>query len=60
MRVNLVKLVNVFQGNVFIFENKRRTGYAKCCKIKLFSSAMSHGVSNEPEAYLEPRQTPTR
>ena len=60
MRVNLVKLVNVFQCNVFIFENKRRTGYDKYCKIKLLSSAILHGVSNEPEAYLEPCQTSKR
>ena len=25
-------------------------------KIKLFSGAISHGLSNEPEAYLEPSQ----
>ena len=30
----------------------------KYCKIKLFSGAISHNVSNEPEAYLEPSQTP--
>ena len=60
MRLNLVKLVNVFQCNVFIFENERRTGYDKYCKIKLFSSAILYGVSNEPEAYLEPCQTSTR
>ena len=27
MSVNLAKLANVFQGNVFIFGNKRRTAY---------------------------------
>ena len=32
----------------------------KHCKIKLFSGTISHGVSKEPEAYLEPSQTPTR
>ena len=29
----------------------------KCCKIKLFSGSIWHGVSNEPGAYLEPSQT---
>ena len=27
MSVNLVKLANVYQCNVFNFENKRQTGY---------------------------------
>ena len=27
MSVNLVELANVLQCNIFIFENKRRTGY---------------------------------
>ena len=28
----------------------------KYCKIKLFSGAIFHGASKEPEAYLEPSQ----
>ena len=42
----------VFQCTVF--ENKRQTGYDK---VNLFSCAISYGVSNKPEAYLEPTQT---
>ena len=58
--MNLVKLaIKYFQCNVFIFEKKRRTGYTKYCKIKLFNGAISHDASNEPEAYLEPSQTST-
>ena len=30
------------------------------CKIKLFSGTILHGVSNDPEAYLELSQTSTR
>ena len=57
-----MKLANVFQCNIFTFENKLGTGYGpKYCKIKLFSGAMSHGASNEQEAYLAPsRQTSMR
>ena len=29
-------------------------------KIKLFSGAILHGVTNEPEVYLEPSQTSMR
>ena len=60
--VNLVKLaIKCFQCNVFIFENKRRTGYdINIAKKKLFSGAILHGASNEPEAYLEPSQTSMR
>ena len=52
MSVNLVKVAMVFQCTVF--ENKRQTGYGK---VNLFSCAISYGVSNKPEAYLEPTQT---
>ena len=55
-----MKLANVFQSNVFIFENKRQTGYYKYCKIKLSSSVILHGVSSEPEVYLETSQTSMR
>ena len=59
MSINLAKLaIKCFQCNVFIFENKRQTGY-KYYKIKLFSGAILHCASNEPEAYLEASQTST-
>ena len=45
--------IKCFQCNVFIFKDKRQTGY-KNCIIKLFSGAISHGASNEPETYLKP------
>ena len=32
----------------------------KYCKIKPFSGAISHGASNDPEAYLKPSQTSMR
>ena len=46
-----MKLANVFQCNVFIFDNKKRTGYEKHCKVILFSGAILHGAFNEPEPY---------
>ena len=46
----------LFYHLLFSF-SKRRTGYDY--KIKLFSGAISHGVSNEPDAYLQPSQTST-
>ena len=57
MSINLVKLaIKCFQCNIFIFENKRQTGY-KYCKIRLFNGVILHGASKVPEAYLKPRQT---
>ena len=32
----------------------------KYCKVNLFSSAISHGASNELEAYIQPSQKSTR
>ena len=32
----------------------------KFCKLKLFGGAILHGMSNEPQAYLEPSQTSMR
>ena len=67
MSVNLVtreQMANVFQCIVFIFENERQTGYDIYiyCKIKLFSGAILHGTSYEPEATREATrlQTSTR
>ena len=51
---------NVFECNVFIFENKGGTGYDINIKKKLFSGAISHGASRKPEAYLEPSQASAR
>ena len=46
---------NVFQCNVFIFENKRQTGYdINIAKIKLFNGTISYDVSNETAAHSEP------
>ena len=39
---------------------KLLTGNDKILQIKLFSGSISHGVSNEPDAYLEPSQTTAR
>ena len=44
---------------VFIYEcksceHKRRTGYDKYCKVQLLNGTISHGASNEQDAYLEP------
>ena len=64
MSVNLACKINnqmFFSFNVFIFENKNRTSYDnKYCNIKLFSGAISHGVSNESEVYLELSQKSMR
>ena len=60
---NFVKLgIKYHQCNVFIFQNKRQTGYdiSIDCKIKLFSGTILHGASNEPEVYLEPSETSMR
>ena len=43
-----------------IFSFSKTIDKHKYCKIKLFSGAISHGASNEPETYLEPSQKPTR
>ena len=45
--------MDVVQSNVFIFENKRRTGYDINIQIpiKLFSDAISHGASNETDVF---------
>ena len=59
MSINLAKLaIKCFQCNVFIFENKRQTGY-KYCKIRLFNCVILHGASKVPEVYLEPSQIST-
>ena len=62
MRVNLVKLaIKCFLMKCFHFR-KQKTNWLwhKYCKTKLFSGVISQGVSNEPEAYLEPSQTSLR
>ena len=44
--------------NMFLFsKTKDELVMHKCYKIKLFSGVISHSVSKEPEAYLEPCQT---
>ena len=58
LSVNLVKLAVkcFFECNIFFFEKKMNWLWHKYCKIKLFSDTISHGVSKQPEAYLEPSQ----
>ena len=57
MSANLVKLaMKCF--HVFIFEDKRRTGYdINIAKQNLFSGAISHGASKAPKEHLEPSKT---
>ena len=41
----------MFFNVMFLFS--KTTDEHKLCKIKLFSGAILHGASNEPEVYLE-------
>ena len=50
----------MFFNVMFLFSKTKDELLMKYCKIKLFSGAISNGVSNEPEAYLDPSQTSTR
>ena len=57
MSVNLVKLANIFQCNIFTFKNKIWTGYhINIAKKNPFSGVISHGASDGPEVFLEPSQ----
>ena len=48
----------MFVNVIFSFlKKKAKWLWHKYCKIQLFSGAILHGTSNEPEAYLEPSQT---
>ena len=62
MSVNLAKLATkCFSMQCFHFGKQKVNSLRhKYCKIKLFSGAILHGVSNEPEGYLEPSQTSMR
>ena len=44
---------------MFLFSKTKVKLVMTYCKIKLFSSAILRGSSNEPEAFLEPSQTST-
>ena len=43
----------MFSNVMFSFLKAKEKLVLAYCKIKLFSGAILHGVSNEPEAYLE-------
>ena len=60
--INECKSCEISSQMVFnvIFSFSKTIDKHKYCKIKLFSGAISHGASNEPETYLEPSQKPTR
>ena len=52
--------MRMFFNVMFSFLKIKDELVMKYCKIKLFSGAILHGASNEPEAYLEPSQTSVR
>ena len=61
MSVNLVKLSTKCFSICFHFQKQKMNWLLhKYFKINLFSGAMSHGASKEPEVYLEPSQTSVR
>ena len=47
----------MFFNVMFSFSKTKSELVLTYCKIKVFSGAIFHGASNEPEGYLEPSQT---
>ena len=61
MSVNLVKLAVKYFSICFYFRWQKKNWLSyKYCHVKLFSGAILHGASKEPEVYLEPSQTSAR
>ena len=58
--INKCKSCEISNQMFFTQEQKTNWLWHKHRKIKPFSGAISHGTSNEPEAYLEPSQTSMR
>ena len=61
--INECKFVKLlFKCFAMFSYSKTKTNWLwhKYCKIKLFSSAILHGVSYEPDAYSEPFQSHTK
>ena len=54
------KVWRLLEGVTFLRSGTYSRKYDNYCKIKLFSSAILHGMSNEPEVHLESSQTSTR
>ena len=60
MGVNLVKLAIKWLSMHCFYFPKQKTNWLWHKDLKVFSDTISHGVSKEPEAYLEPSQASTR